>query len=94
MIGHLVQLTTGVDLARAAADTACGQAPDLTRTTHSAAAIRLLYPKTSGTLTHCHLDADFPPAHRGWTASPSNARLATRSPCRPPATCSAPAPDF
>ncbi|AZM58002.1 carboxylase [Streptomyces sp. WAC 01529] len=59
MIGHLVQLTTGVDLARAAADTACGQAPDLTRTTHSAAAIRLLYPKTSGTLTHCHLDADF-----------------------------------
>ncbi|MEU7646279.1 ATP-grasp domain-containing protein [Streptomyces huasconensis] len=59
MIGHLVQLATGVDLARAAADTACGQAPDLTRTRHSAAAIRLLYPNASGTLTHCHLDAGF-----------------------------------
>jgi biotin carboxylase len=59
MIGHLVQLTTGVDLARAAADTACGQAPDLTRTRHSAAVIRLLYPNASGTLTHRHLDADF-----------------------------------
>ncbi|WP_189298846.1 ATP-grasp domain-containing protein [Streptomyces albospinus] len=59
MIGHLVQLATGVDLARAAADTACGQAPDLTRTRRSAAAIRLLYPSASGTLTHCHLDAGF-----------------------------------
>ncbi|MFG2716951.1 acetyl-CoA carboxylase biotin carboxylase subunit family protein [Streptomyces sp. NPDC048416] len=59
MIGHLVQLATGVDLACAAADTACGQTPDLARTRHSAAAIRLLYPNTSGTLTHCHLDDDF-----------------------------------
>ncbi|WP_101392229.1 ATP-grasp domain-containing protein [Streptomyces sp. TLI_146] len=61
MIGHLVKLATGVDLARAAADTACGQAPDLTRTRHSAAAIRLLYPNASGTLTHCHchFDDDF-----------------------------------
>ncbi|MFH9071416.1 ATP-grasp domain-containing protein [Streptomyces alboflavus] len=59
MIGHLVQLATGVDLARAAADTACGQAPDLTRTRHGAAAIRLLYPSASGTLTHCHFDDGF-----------------------------------
>nr|WP_157169332.1 ATP-grasp domain-containing protein [Streptomyces typhae] len=59
MIGHLVQLATGIDLARAAADTVCGQTPDLARTRHSAAAIRLLYPDASGTLTHCHLDPDF-----------------------------------
>ncbi|MFE0055335.1 ATP-grasp domain-containing protein [Streptomyces sp. NPDC059003] len=59
MIGHLVKLATGVDLARAAADTACDQTPDLTRTRHSAAAIRLLYPSASGTLTHCHLDPGF-----------------------------------
>ncbi|ALO96725.1 carboxylase [Streptomyces hygroscopicus subsp. limoneus] len=59
MIGHLVQLATGVELARAAADTARGQAPDLTRTRHSAAAIRLLYPSASGTLTHCYLDDGF-----------------------------------
>ncbi len=59
MIGHLVQLTTGVDLARAAADTAYGQIPDLTRTRHRAAAIRLLYPNASGTLTHCHFDDSF-----------------------------------
>ncbi|MBM7167078.1 ATP-grasp domain-containing protein [Streptomyces sp. G44] len=59
MIGHLVKLATGVNLARAAADTACGQAPDLTHTRRSAAAIRLLYPSASGTLTHCHLDASF-----------------------------------
>ncbi|MEU1149381.1 ATP-grasp domain-containing protein [Streptomyces sp. NPDC005863] len=59
MIGHLVQLATGVDLARAAADTACGQAPDLTRTRHCAAAIRMLFPNASDTLTYCHLDADF-----------------------------------
>ncbi|MFC8857913.1 acetyl-CoA carboxylase biotin carboxylase subunit family protein, partial [Streptomyces sp. NPDC057144] len=30
MIGHLVRLATGIDLARAAADIACGRAPDLT----------------------------------------------------------------
>ncbi|MFD4476468.1 acetyl-CoA carboxylase biotin carboxylase subunit family protein [Streptomyces sp. NPDC058471] len=59
MIGHLVHLATGVDLSRAAADTACGQAPELTRTRHSAAAIRLLYPSASGTLTHCRLDDAF-----------------------------------
>ncbi|WP_405814323.1 ATP-grasp domain-containing protein [Streptomyces sp. NBC_01390] len=51
MIGHLVHLATGVDLARAAADTACGRTPDLTPTRHQAAAIRLIYPAYSGTLT-------------------------------------------
>lgn len=50
MIGHLVQLATGIDLPRAAADIACGRAPDLTPTRSSAAAIQLLYPDTSGTL--------------------------------------------
>ncbi|MFF7290787.1 ATP-grasp domain-containing protein [Streptomyces griseorubiginosus] len=50
MIGHLVHLATGVDLARAAADIACGRTPDLTPTRHQAAAIRLVYPAYSGTL--------------------------------------------
>ncbi|MFF3849595.1 ATP-grasp domain-containing protein [Streptomyces sp. NPDC002328] len=51
MIGHLVHLATGVDLARAAADIACGRAPDLTPTRHQGAAIRFIYPAYSGTLT-------------------------------------------
>ncbi|MEU3553345.1 ATP-grasp domain-containing protein [Streptomyces fragilis] len=51
MIGHLVRLATGIDLARAAADIACGRIPDLTPTRASAAAVKLLYPPTSGTLT-------------------------------------------
>ncbi|MFD8811330.1 ATP-grasp domain-containing protein [Streptomyces sp. NPDC059627] len=51
MISHLVHLATGVDLARAAADIACNQAPDLTPTRAQAAAIRLIYPAHSGTLT-------------------------------------------
>ncbi|MEV5878032.1 ATP-grasp domain-containing protein [Streptomyces sp. NPDC052101] len=59
MIGHLVQLATGVDLARAAADIACGRAPDLTPTRRQAAAIRLIYPAYSGTLTARRIDADF-----------------------------------
>ncbi|WP_241777901.1 ATP-grasp domain-containing protein [Streptomyces sp. CT34] len=59
MIGHLVHLATGVDLTRAAADIACGQAPGLTVMRPAAAAIRLLYPSISGTLTHCHLDGAF-----------------------------------
>ncbi|MFD7013947.1 ATP-grasp domain-containing protein [Streptomyces sp. NPDC059928] len=59
MIGHLVQLSTGVDLARAAADTACDTTPDLTPTRSAAAAIRLLYPSASGTLTACHFDDNF-----------------------------------
>ncbi|NUS10380.1 MAG: ATP-grasp domain-containing protein [Streptomyces sp.] len=51
MIGHLVHLATGVDLARAAADIACGRTPDLTPTRRRAAAIRFIYPAYSGTLT-------------------------------------------
>ncbi|WP_411140954.1 ATP-grasp domain-containing protein [Streptomyces sp. x-80] len=58
MIGHLVRLATGIDLPRAAADIACGRIPDLTPTRHQAAAIRLIYPDTSGTLTTRHLDDD------------------------------------
>ncbi|AJC55033.1 ATP-grasp domain-containing protein [Streptomyces sp. 769] len=59
MIGHLTRIATGVDLARAAADAACDQAPDLTPTRSGAAAIRLLYPSTSGTLTSCGFDKGF-----------------------------------
>ncbi|MFF4363449.1 ATP-grasp domain-containing protein [Streptomyces sp. NPDC001604] len=55
MIGHLVHLATGVDLARAAADIACGRTPDLTPTRHQAAAIRFIYPAYSGTLTACRV---------------------------------------
>uniref|UniRef100_A0AAU2AHW4 ATP-grasp domain-containing protein n=1 Tax=Streptomyces sp. NBC_00093 TaxID=2975649 RepID=A0AAU2AHW4_9ACTN len=51
MISHLVHLATGVDLARVAADIACGRTPDLTPTRHQAAAIRFIYPAYSGTLT-------------------------------------------
>ncbi|MET9567449.1 ATP-grasp domain-containing protein [Streptomyces tauricus] len=50
MIGHLVRLATGIDLPRAAADLACGRAPNLTPTRFQTAAIRLLYPMASGTL--------------------------------------------
>ncbi|GAA2672645.1 ATP-grasp domain-containing protein [Streptomyces aculeolatus] len=62
MIGHLVHLTTGIDLARAAADIACGHTPDLTPTRNRAAAIRMIYPAHSGTLTTRDIDTDF--AHR------------------------------
>ncbi|MFF0740561.1 acetyl-CoA carboxylase biotin carboxylase subunit family protein [Streptomyces sp. NPDC004111] len=51
MIGHLVHRATGISLPRAAADIACGIAPDLTATRTEAAAVRLLYPDTSGTLS-------------------------------------------
>ncbi|GAQ51660.1 MULTISPECIES: ATP-grasp domain-containing protein [Streptomyces] len=57
MIGHLVHLATGVDLARAAADITCGQSPDLTPTRHQGAAIRFIYPAYSGTLTARRLTA-------------------------------------
>ncbi|TXS80653.1 ATP-grasp domain-containing protein [Streptomyces sp. me109] len=57
MIGHLVRLATGIDLPRAAADIACGRAPDLTPTRSSSAAIQLLYPDTSGTLLHLGFDS-------------------------------------
>ncbi|MFE0680574.1 ATP-grasp domain-containing protein [Streptomyces sp. NPDC058961] len=64
-IGHLVRLATGIDLPRAAADLACGRAPDLTATRSGAAGIRMLYPDTSGTLTARHIDQQFA-AHTPW----------------------------
>ncbi|GGT22235.1 acetyl-CoA carboxylase biotin carboxylase subunit family protein [Streptomyces antibioticus] len=51
MIGRLVHLATGVDLPGIAAGLATGRAPDLTRTHHRAAGIRMLYPSASGVLT-------------------------------------------
>ncbi|MEU7719153.1 ATP-grasp domain-containing protein [Streptomyces tibetensis] len=65
MIGHLVRLATGIDLPRAAADLACGRAPDLTPTRSGAAGIRMLYPDTSGTLTARHINLPFA-AHTPW----------------------------
>ncbi|MFB6554757.1 acetyl-CoA carboxylase biotin carboxylase subunit family protein [Streptomyces sp. NPDC056405] len=61
MIGHLVRLATGIDLPRAAADLACGRAPDLTATRSGAAAIGLIYPHTSGTLTRLDYTGPRPP---------------------------------
>lgn len=59
MIGHLVRLATGIDLPKAAADLACGRAPDLTPTRHAAAGIRMLYPAASGTLTERRTNQPF-----------------------------------
>ncbi|AUH44809.1 carboxylase [Streptomyces sp. CMB-StM0423] len=59
LIGHLVQSATGIDLARAAADIACGHTPDLAPTRNRAAAIRMIYPAYSGTLTTREIDTDF-----------------------------------
>jgi len=59
MIGRLVELATGVRLARAAADIACRRAPDLTPTRHQAAVVRIRYPETSGTVTARHLTRGF-----------------------------------
>ncbi|WP_327417576.1 ATP-grasp domain-containing protein [Streptomyces sp. NBC_01233] len=58
LIGRLVQLATGIDLPRAAADLALGIAPDLTPTRRQAAAVRLLYPEVSGTVIERGIDAD------------------------------------
>ncbi|MFE4826761.1 ATP-grasp domain-containing protein [Streptomyces sp. NPDC056672] len=63
MIGELVRLATGLDLPRIAADIACGNAPDLTPTAHTTAAITLLYPPVVGTLTARHLPAVPGPSH-------------------------------
>lgn len=59
MIGHLVLLATGIDLPKAAADLACGQAPDLTATRSGAAGIRMLHPAVSGTLTERYINQPF-----------------------------------
>ncbi|WP_326740417.1 ATP-grasp domain-containing protein [Streptomyces sp. NBC_01022] len=59
LIGHLVRLATGLDLPRIAADLACGTTPSLERSRLRAAGVTLLYPETSGTLTHRSIDDDF-----------------------------------
>ncbi|GGR35171.1 ATP-grasp domain-containing protein [Streptomyces roseolus] len=63
LIGELVRLATGLDLPRIAADVACGNDPDLVRTTHSTAAIEILYPPASGTLSARSLQAAPGPAY-------------------------------
>jgi len=50
LVPYLVQLATGVDLARAAADLAVGGWPDLTPNEHEAAAVRFFYPAHNGRL--------------------------------------------
>ncbi|MGC0405310.1 biotin carboxylase [Streptomyces sp. SAI-126] len=60
MISHLVSLATGIDLPRAAADIACDRTPDLTPTRAEAAAIRLIYPDTSGTLDRLAYEGERP----------------------------------
>ncbi|PZT76822.1 MULTISPECIES: ATP-grasp domain-containing protein [unclassified Streptomyces] len=55
LIGKLVGLATGLDLPRIAADVAGGKEPDLTRTKHTTAAIKIVYPPASGSLTERHL---------------------------------------
>lgn len=65
MIGHLVRLATGIDLPKAAADLACGRAPDTTPARRGAAGIRMLYPDASGTLTQRQINTPFA-AHTPW----------------------------
>ncbi|MGV9790874.1 ATP-grasp domain-containing protein [Streptomyces sp. NPDC003435] len=65
MIGHLVRLATGIDLPKAAADIACGRAPDLIPSRNGAAGIRMLYPVSSGTLTERHITQPVA-AHTPW----------------------------
>ncbi|MGK4581703.1 ATP-grasp domain-containing protein [Kitasatospora sp. HPMI-4] len=50
LVGHLINLATGIDLAAAAVDIALGREPDLTPTRAAAAGIRLLHPAGSGTV--------------------------------------------
>ncbi|MET9086095.1 ATP-grasp domain-containing protein [Streptomyces sp. NPDC004237] len=58
LIGKLVRLATGLDLPRIAADVACGKMPDLTPTRHTTAAIKILYPPATGTLSARHLTVE------------------------------------
>jgi biotin carboxylase len=58
LIGTLVRLTTGLDLPRVAADIACRNDPALTPSAHRTAAIKILYPPTTGTLTARHLGVE------------------------------------
>lgn len=47
----LVQLATGVSMARAAAELALGRTPDLVWTRHQCAAVQFLYPQAAGQIT-------------------------------------------
>ncbi|WP_416484240.1 ATP-grasp domain-containing protein [Streptomyces sp. CL12] len=60
LIGKLVRLATGLDLPRIAADVACGKSPDLTRRTNGTAAIKIVYPPATGSLTVRHLETAAP----------------------------------
>jgi biotin carboxylase len=64
MINTLVRLATGLNLPRIAADIACGNPPSLTPSAHQSAAIKILYPPASGTLSARSL-ATVPGQH-GW----------------------------
>ncbi|MGW2657410.1 ATP-grasp domain-containing protein [Streptomyces sp. NPDC001478] len=68
LIGELVRLATGLDLPRIAADVAAGEVPDLTSTEDKAAAVKVLYPPVTGTLSDRQLSAapgsDYPWLHR------------------------------
>ena len=63
LIGELVRLATGLDLPRIAADIACLNVPSLTPTAHRTAAITIVYPPASGTLTAQHLSTEPGPEH-------------------------------
>ncbi|MEY9958809.1 hypothetical protein [Streptacidiphilus sp. MAP5-52] len=54
--GLLVRHATGIDLARAAAEIACGRAPELTQTRHRAAAAQPIAAAEAGSLTMLHTD--------------------------------------
>ncbi|MFE9447944.1 hypothetical protein [Streptomyces sp. NPDC006739] len=56
LIPLLVKRATGVDLARAAAELATGQVPDVAPTRQRAAAIQFAYPAVTGHLAHLDLD--------------------------------------
>lgn len=63
LIGTLVRLATGLELPRIAADIACGNVPSLTETAHQTAAIKILYPPATGTLTARALPLQPGPRH-------------------------------
>lgn len=56
LIPYLARLATGVDMARAAAELACGNVPDLEPKRCVAAAIRFLYPENDGSFVSWWLD--------------------------------------
>lgn len=58
LIPVLVELTTGIDLSKAAGDVATGRPPNLEATRSGAAAIRFLYPAAKGTFVGFATDPD------------------------------------